>query len=846
MVFTPPPRIVCFVCAAEVPADYPLYVEPQHGHLASPHFPFLVAHSPPLGCLPVESTSGEAKSCRPCYTTLMKQWEEYDRTRIPVSKRIYWIKRADGLPFLNPEQQQQAAHQVQVKIHKNLLSAAGSSSTPAVGVTGGVMVAPLPPVVTSHDSLSSTQPDSRTKTTSSAPQAHVLLNFGRDIRRPPSQTVAASSATGEETAPSSGVGGDNDSALDLSSGSRERETMKSRSSVASHVSVVSHHSYQSEGAGSSTDILDLTLPDKNAAFEVCYVCGDEFKKGLLSFTFAKQINKEPFYPSLICHARPPRSRPMDSSGRVQTCDECHNHLLQQWFQFESEDMPHSDRKYTLRKRQVPALDNATFVCYLCALDYHSSSLKLLYARPNSEQEPYYPFIEQQKPPPGASPISPQGMVQVCNLCYKSTKEKHHGFLKADQPPPKKRLKRYEPADNSHHPHDEDDKAQMPADVTCILCRRKFSVGSFKFLHTQGPPVGGLPYFPFLVDLARPDECLESEDDKLGRVRACQACTTSLMNQWTAFQREGTSIVDRQYTYPSLVTGPRSVSSVRAQSPASQKSGTLTPGRSSLTAHPVSGEISSQQQLTQSSSALANPTTSPRTRSNTLESRPRSVSNPQSPNPPPPIPSPATTVTSSNPRATPTIPPATNAPVCHSPSYSATSATSTPATESIAVTTTSGVTVTTNNSNVPKTATTSSFYCFLCGLHSELSFSRMLYSTAQGKKAPYFPFMKKHVPKNKAETLREDGTALVCTFCYHSVMVQWSKFNDSKSFVEPNQRKYNIHDYNCYVCGITTYRKRIRALRVLVSERNYTHLQYLFLRVLISCHIINFILLLSKH
>jgi len=90
---------------------------------------------------------------------------------------------------------------------------------------------------------------------------------------------------------------------------------------------------------------------------------------------------------------------------------------------------------------------------------------------------------------------------------------------------------------------------------------------------------------------------------------------------------------------------------------------------------------------------------------------------------------------------------------------------------------------------------------------------MLYSHAQGKKAPYFPFMKDHVPKPRAEVLREDGTALVCTFCYHSVMVQWSHYQEVRSPVSPVCRKYNYNDYVCYVCTIKTYRKRIRALRV---------------------------------
>merc|ERR550519_1555612 len=45
------------------------------------------------------------------------------------------------------------------------------------------------------------------------------------------------------------------------------------------------------------------------------------------------------------------------------------------------------------------------------------------------------------------------------------------------------------------------------------------------------------------------------------------------------------------------------------------------------------------------------------------------------------------------------------------------------------------------------------------------------------------------------------------------MVQWSQYQDTRNPVSPSNRKYNLNDYVCYVCTIKTYRKRIRALRV---------------------------------
>lgn len=843
---SPSPRI-CYVCGA-IGAAYSLNCRIRE---RGSYFPFLEQHDVPQGAAR-PTAEGVVISCMLCYSFLNQQWESYERNQTPHSKRLYWLKRADNGHYLGAEMRLQGEYASQI---------IGVSPEPGVGTGSGSLsnqhthCTPL-----SNTAAVLRQPASgrcasvphhqRGAATPQSTEDYYTSRDRCDSRSNSMVTYPVAPDDQEESYDSSS------GLLDLRSGigktpneasarnSRSKEGVD-RTAVGDECSLSSSHpsSRKAEapfGTSPANGALDLSMPDKNAATEACYMCGEEVLRGTLVSVYAKPIANCPFFPSLMLHPRPSHSRPMDPSGCVQACAPCYQHLLQQWDVFQRQNVPHAERRYQLWKRSASSLSLRTpsrpsahcsspsapppclptdFICFLCGQEFPWNLRHILYSGPNPEGEPPLPFLERVKPSRGAIPLSATGQALSCSDCYRAVHRQRHAYMDSlrsalsDEVP---RSQGVFPKPLHSGAREEDsaptvstgrsNSSNVDVILPCHLCHQMIPRRRLRFSDVLFNKENIHTFLPTGI-----------QEDGDG-FPICLSCCNVLMAQWEQFEEGSVQYPQRRYVTPQLSDDRKMAGNGRLTD---RDNGAIISSSSAPHVNmalrikvpsPEQDEIHSGH----SSSHVGAPLL---TTVSTTSDSPVSVNSVGHVSVRNNVPLPSVSFSSALDLSSGSgggsikrrsLPPGGSSPqpppnACGLPGSSVRKPHVFPNNERGTV-------------------------CYVCGLRCKgsrtyivrsfpLKVSQTPSSTSPDaltvSQMAFFPFLTMHLPPQDTETGGEDGTFITCTFCYHSLMIQWAAYEASRHPQDQNpwSRTYNCHDYVCYVCGVTTYRKRVKAISV---------------------------------
>ncbi|KAF2357150.1 Multihem cytochrome [Trinorchestia longiramus] len=732
----------CYVCGTPNCAQCLLCVrQPAPGKA---FFPFLETHEPPESSQPI--INDQVLACNLCFQMLHYQWKNYEDNRIPLVKRLYWLKRDDGLPYSGVEMGMQTEYASQFlgltpdpSITEDRVSISGPSRSHLSGLQSSKQVASnlanslVKKSNSKHISVAHPHPEV-------VPQISLETSTCVTSAVSPCPSIALPNKVEHiyDQRPLSSE--PQEEALDLS----VDRTPKTVASV-------------------SSEVLDLSMPDKNASTEVCYVCGDHYSRGTLFSMSARELTAHrPYFPSLVYHARPSKSHPMESSGCVQSCPSCYTSLLTQYAFFNSKGIDHKNRLYYLGKFPAP-LENS-ILCYDCHKLVLFADAKVVFIT-NSESKFFSPDVGRRLSAVECPQLLQKAAKAVCCNCPSS--QSTDGSLSdgsnetievcdTSSPEPKRQKTTAAACEGSAPSRPQSNGGHLRSSpalstvlevpdgltVSCYLCHQNHSKLNMHWVSMRNDSANGDGiYFPFIKNIHRIKSSIISDD---GKVLVCSYCHVHLKRQWNDFESRNVAMERRVFS-----CRPPSVGSASPR-----LTPNVSPPRSSP--DPLCPDENSQHLQKSSPFAKNSPT---ETYLNLKELEIELSKNPKS-------------------------------------NYALPSISSQ------------------NPLNI-------SVKCYLCGFPSERGETYAISSFKSGALDMYFPFLDAHSSLHE-NAYSCNGSFLICTFCFHTLVQQWQRFEKKK--VEPLGRFYNTYSFKCYVCSLKTYRKRLRKISVEKFPFLRTHLR----------------------
>jgi len=379
---------VCYVCGSRG-ASCILYVRQQGSGVS--YFSFLESHVPPRGARKPDS-DGAVSACTVCSAFLNQQWDTFERTRTPLIKRLYWLKRIDNGAFTGAEMSVQGEYVAQLMgLHGGISVSSGGNSPFEYG---------------NHAGISCGKPD--------------LLASDDE------ESIASDSTNG---------------ALDLSVSPQKQDRQARKRGQMKITGSMGVGSKKRFSSGVTANI-------------VCYICGSVCHYTLARFIYAfKNAADEPHFPFLLDLSPPAGAMQLTKTGVTQVCADCRKTMTRQWRSYESRgirevervyrvnDVAYPERQQSLQetlpcdRKQKSAASSGCDICYLCGQP--DGATCWIATRAGCEAEMVLPFVAQLKFPAGARPIGVDGRTRVCRLCFVHMKDQWQKF-DADGIPQEKR------------------------------------------------------------------------------------------------------------------------------------------------------------------------------------------------------------------------------------------------------------------------------------------------------------------------------------------------------------------------------------------------------------------------
>lgn len=550
--------VYCFICGSGVTPGKELRLQVTYQKERVSFFPFLQNQEPAPGACEV-SPDGHTLVCAVCHCFLTEQWNSFERSRTPIEKRMYWLKRPYQCDSRRVPQEWNISYDLERRISVSSQNYDGGAESDFSSFSENDNISDQEMDFVDRAGMSK---DKCLRASGKSPRDSSRKNNVISVKNSPDSQRAMRYPVGIYGAQGS------PKAESVMPGRRGAKIMnnacQSSESLAKSQERFPQRCYDSPF--SDTPVQDNGVIMRNRRW---------LEEGNVRHAELRQIQRvadgsctSSRHPSLMYRGRGEDhpNTALSSVGTAAVTSKCNMAVTRENNSDNSEeyeinitsdddiDMHESKTGQNTQFRAVRdfsgrkshhTVDTCSeeCVCYICGTGLrHDGRFKVSVQKQERAQgEPFFPFLWLHSPPRDAIPISPAGTTLVCGNCHTSLMQQWQSFQMADVPV----LQRLyvvprNQATSSLHPSQLTNPESMEcitepraSHEACFLCGQDCE-GDMRVAYAQAG-VGksrGAMYFPFIHMLPCPPN---AQGVRNGRVHCCPQCHFILEEIWAAYR-----------------------------------------------------------------------------------------------------------------------------------------------------------------------------------------------------------------------------------------------------------------------------------------------------------------------